>query len=141
MPLTQRGTSANKHLNDEPLRQLRNTSDYDEIDLLDKRIIDECPERGYAPPLNSKVKFATLPISQSTLLGLSRGDEEVLGKNGKKRKSEVAKRGVTGRSRGKNAKDMGDDIKKFIVMTDIQHAVIPHALKGRDILGAAKTGR
>ncbi len=30
--------------------------------------------------------------------------------------------------------------KKFSVMTDIQHACIPHALAGRDILGAARTG-
>lgn len=30
--------------------------------------------------------------------------------------------------------------KKFSVMTDIQNACIPHALAGRDILGAARTG-
>jgi ATP-dependent RNA helicase DDX10/DBP4 len=29
----------------------------------------------------------------------------------------------------------------FTVMTAIQNACIPHALAGRDILGAAKTGR
>ena len=29
---------------------------------------------------------------------------------------------------------------KFVVMTDIQRASLPHALCGRDILGAAKTG-
>jgi ATP-dependent RNA helicase DDX10/DBP4 len=28
-----------------------------------------------------------------------------------------------------------------LIMTDIQNACIPHALKGRDILGAARTGR
>lgn len=30
--------------------------------------------------------------------------------------------------------------KKFSTMTDIQNACIPHALVGRDILGAARTG-
>jgi ATP-dependent RNA helicase DDX10/DBP4 len=34
----------------------------------------------------------------------------------------------------------GDKRKKFITMTPIQNACIPHALAGRDILGAARTG-
>jgi ATP-dependent RNA helicase DDX10/DBP4 len=29
---------------------------------------------------------------------------------------------------------------KYKIMTDIQRASIPHALCGRDVLGAAKTG-
>mmetsp|Transcript_1518 Transcript_1518/g.2178 ORF Transcript_1518/g.2178 Transcript_1518/m.2178 type:complete len:774 (+) Transcript_1518:53-2374(+) len=31
-------------------------------------------------------------------------------------------------------------VKSFTIMTDIQNATIPHALGGRDILGAARTG-
>eukprot|EP00977_Amphora_coffeiformis_P004169 scaffold846_cov168-Amphora_coffeaeformis.AAC.26 len=34
----------------------------------------------------------------------------------------------------------GLDIANYTIMTDIQNACIPHALAGRDILGAAKTG-
>lgn len=40
------------------------------------------------------------------------------------------------------SKKMKDGLRKaeFIDMTDIQRASLPHALCGRDILGAAKTG-
>ena len=34
----------------------------------------------------------------------------------------------------------GLDVSNFTIMTDIQNACIPHALIGRDILGAARTG-
>jgi len=34
----------------------------------------------------------------------------------------------------------GLENRSFVTMTDIQHAVIPHALTGRDVLGAARTG-
>lgn len=34
----------------------------------------------------------------------------------------------------------GLDVANYTIMTDIQNACIPHALAGRDILGAAKTG-
>lgn len=36
---------------------------------------------------------------------------------------------------------MGLDAHSFVSMTDIQAACIPHALAGRDVLGAARTGR
>jgi ATP-dependent RNA helicase DDX10/DBP4 len=90
----------------------------DEIVSLEKRISKETPARGYAPPLGQKVEFRSLAISEATLQGLTEGE------GGGKRK--------------KNPD--GSDCKTFTVMTDIQNACIPHALAGRDILGAAKTG-
>ena len=76
----------------------------EEIEALTKRIEDEAPARGYAPPLNQTMAFRALPLSQQTLRGL-----------------ESAK-------------------TPFTTMTAIQNACIPHALTGRDILGAARTG-
>jgi ATP-dependent RNA helicase DDX10/DBP4 len=73
-----------------------------EIESLNQRIAEETPKRGYAPPLDQQVTFASLPISQTTLQGLT--------------------------------------AHNFEHATAIQHACIPHALAGRDILGAAKTG-
>lgn len=76
-----------------------------EIEDLSRRVIEEAPKRGYAPPLQQPVAFRALPLSEQTLRGL-------------------------------------EDSKKtpFTTMTDIQNACIPHALAGRDILGAARTG-
>lgn len=76
-----------------------------EIDSLQQRILDETPERGYAPPLHQQMAFRTLPLSENTLRGLE-----------------------------------GSSKKSFSTMTAIQSACIPHALAGRDILGAARTG-
>ena len=75
-----------------------------EVANLTKRIKEEEPERGYAPPLEQRVAFRALPLSEATLRGL-----------------EEAK-------------------PPFTTMTAIQNACIPHALSGRDVLGAAKTG-
>ena len=90
----------------------------EEISSLDKRIAEEAPARGYAPPLGQQIKFSSLPISQATLQGLTEGD---------------------GGSKRKKSPD-GNEPKTFTIMTDIQNACIPHALAGRDVLGAAKTG-
>ncbi len=90
------------------------TSQHDiskEIEMLEERIKDEAPERGYAPPLSQVVAFRSLPLSRATLSGLEGND---------------------------NAKK---NAKRFTTMTAIQNACILHALAGRDILGAAKTGR
>lgn len=76
----------------------------EEIDVLNRRVIDEAPARGCIPPIQQRVAFRALPISQATLMGLEGGKTP------------------------------------FTTMTDIQNACIPHALAGRDILGAAKTG-
>jgi len=80
-------------------------------------------ERGYVPQPNQNVPFNTLPISSETLQGLSDPNNSSTSKNKK-------------RSRNQN-QSMRKDFK---IMTDIQHACIPHALLGRDILGAARTG-
>eukprot|EP00816_Leptocylindrus_hargravesii_P005929 CAMPEP_0196811982 /NCGR_PEP_ID=MMETSP1362-20130617/20171_1 /TAXON_ID=163516 /ORGANISM="Leptocylindrus danicus, Strain CCMP1856" /LENGTH=775 /DNA_ID=CAMNT_0042187397 /DNA_START=43 /DNA_END=2367 /DNA_ORIENTATION=- len=80
-------------------------------------------ERGYVPQPNQNVPFNTLPLSSETLQGLSDPNSTSTSKNKK-------------RSRNQN-QSMRKDFK---IMTDIQHACIPHALLGRDILGAARTG-
>lgn len=77
-----------------------------EIASLAARIQQETPDRGYAPPLEQRVAFRALPLSEPTLRGLE-----------------------------------GAKPAPFTTMTAIQNACIPHALAGRDILGAARTGR
>ena len=42
----------------------------EEIESLSKRVIEEAPARGYAPPLSQVVAFQALPISTATLRGL-----------------------------------------------------------------------
>jgi superfamily II DNA/RNA helicase len=74
-----------------------------EIAALERRIEEESPARGFAPPLTQRVAFRALPLSGATLRGLEEAP--------------------------------------FATMTAIQNACIPHALAGRDVLGAAKTGR
>jgi len=86
-------------LDDSETRQSRMEQ---EIETLQKRIVDECPAKGYVPPHHHRVAFRTLPLSEATLRGL--------------------------------------DEAPFTTMTTIQNACIPHALAGRDILGAARTG-
>ncbi|GAX18700.1 ATP-dependent RNA helicase DDX10/DBP4 [Fistulifera solaris] len=76
----------------------------EEIASLSKRVVEEAPACGYAPPLNQTMAFRALPISEKTLQGL-----------------EACK-------------------TPYTTMTAIQNACIPHALAGRDILGAARTG-
>mmetsp|Transcript_30047 Transcript_30047/g.65057 ORF Transcript_30047/g.65057 Transcript_30047/m.65057 type:complete len:766 (+) Transcript_30047:115-2412(+) len=84
----------------------KSTIEQDEIASLEMRIIEEAPAKGYAPPLDQRVAFRALPISDATLRGL----------------------------------ESGHKTKKFTTMTAIQNACIPHALAGRDVLGAARTG-
>lgn len=107
------------------------------IQKLQKRIDEECPDRGYAPPLNQKVSFRSLPISEPTLRGLEEGDGK--GNNGGNNNSNNSSNG--GKSKNKKKANNFSNKKQFWTMTDIQNACIPHALKGRDILGAARTGR
>jgi hypothetical protein len=96
---------------------------------LRNRIHSECPARGSAPPLNQKVSFRSLPISELTLRGLEEGDKN----NGNKH--------AGGKGGNNKTKKNASNKKQFLIMTDIQNACIPHALRGRDILGAARTGR
>eukprot|EP00970_Alexandrium_tamarense_P018634 scaffold13357_cov194-Alexandrium_tamarense.AAC.11 len=111
------------------------TLEQSKISNLQRRIQEECPERGYAPPLNQKVSFRSLPISEGTLRGLEEGD-------GKNDKNNGSSNNNNGGGAGKSKKKTSNfsNKKQFWVMTDIQNACIPHALKGRDILGAARTG-
>eukprot|EP00804_Cyclotella_cryptica_P003315 CCRYP_012827-RA/>CCRYP_012827-RA protein AED:0.22 eAED:0.22 QI:114/1/1/1/1/1/4/1100/513 len=97
-----------------------------QILALQKRIASECPPRGHVPPLNQKVSFRSLPLSEATLRGLEEGDGKAESATGGKDKNK--KKNVSSRK------------KQFLIMTDIQNAAIPHALRGRDILGAARTG-
>jgi|UPI000581A7D3 ATP-dependent RNA helicase DDX10/DBP4 len=85
-------------------KEQRKAESEKEVEILTKRVVEEAPARGYAPPIDQRVAFRALAISQVTLRGL-----------------ESAK-------------------TPFTTMTDIQNACIPHALAGRDILGAARTG-
>ena len=124
------------------------------IDRLRERLQEECPARGFAPPLNQKVSFRSLPISDATLRGLEGGDDDNGGGDGGKRKKrQQQKRKINdgdggggknnndSRNKNKNGGDNLSNKKQFWTMTDIQNACIPHALMGRDILGAARTGR
>ena len=122
------------------------------ISTLQKRIINECPSRGYAPPLNQKVSFRSLPISEATLRGLEEGDgksnQQQQGKHGRgansSNSSNNSSNQQSSQQKGRNNKKKSNNLsikKRFWTMTDIQNACIPHALCGRDILGAARTGR
>ena len=116
------------------------------ISTLQKRITNECPSRGYAPPLNQKVSFRSLPISEATLRGLEEGDGKS-NQQGSKRgrgannSNNSHQNSQNGRNNNKKKSNNLSIKKQFWTMTDIQNACIPHALCGRDILGAARTGR
>lgn len=75
--------------------------------------------------------FRSLPISDYTLRGLEEG-------NGK---ATAATNGSSNNDKKKKRQNNFSNKKQFWNMTDIQNACIPHALRGRDILGAARTGR
>jgi ATP-dependent RNA helicase DDX10/DBP4 len=109
------------------------TREQNNITNLQKRILDECPNRGYAPPLNQKVAFRSLPISDCTLRGLEEGNGKTTGNNKNNKNNDKKK------NKRNNSSNFSNK-KQFWNMTDIQNACIPHALRGRDILGAARTG-
>ena len=96
-------------------KKKRYKTEDEEIIILEKRIKDETPARGYAPALTDEIPFRSLALSENTLRGLE-GDVYM------------------NQSQKKKVK------KSFEIMTAIQNTCIPHALAGRDILGAAKTG-
>ena len=85
-------------------QRIKSIDPLEEISSLEKKVLEDAPDRGYIPPLSQKVAFRALPISHTTLRGLEEASPP------------------------------------FTTMTDIQNACIPHALAGRDILGAARTG-
>lgn len=75
--------------------------------------------------------FRSLPISDYTLRGLEEGNGKAAATNSSNNNDKKKKK------RQNNFSNK----KQFWNMTDIQNACIPHALRGRDILGAARTGR
>jgi ATP-dependent RNA helicase DDX10/DBP4 len=84
----------------------------DDFAALQKRCLDEAPKRGHAVAIN---------ISSSTAAGSS---SDALFAT-----MPISSRTLEGLAKG-----------NFTAMTAIQQAVLPHALAGRDVLGAAKTG-
>ncbi|KAN0041165.1 hypothetical protein ACTFIV_003701 [Dictyostelium citrinum] len=99
-----------------------------EIKAIEQRLIDEAPQRGTNPLAN---------ISPSSTTGLTT-------KNDKEKEKEY-------KIDYPSATDFKDlpisqltlkalTESKFLKLTDIQRASLPHTLCGRDILGAAKTG-
>lgn len=95
----------------------------DEIKLLDSWIQSQKPDSGSNPmsfpPLPSKAPIGRLDDNTFSLYaGVTRFNQLPVSKKTKDGLREA----------------------KFVKMTDIQRASLPHALCGRDILGAAKTG-
>ena len=125
-------------------RNATRTMEQTNISTLQSRIKSECTQRGYAPPLNQKVSFRSLPISEATLRGLEEGDGKQNQNGNKKRNQQQRGGGNNNNNNNNNRKKNTSNFsskKQFWTMTDIQNACIPHALMGRDILGAARTGR
>ncbi|KAL9179156.1 hypothetical protein ACHAXT_008446 [Thalassiosira profunda] len=121
-------------------RPTAQSSERQSIARLRRRLRDECPARGYAPPLAQKVAFRSLPLSEATLRGLEEGDGKQHQNGGKRGRGRSGRNGGPNRNQRNNKGDNLSAKKQFWTMTDIQNACIPHALRGRDILGAARTG-
>ncbi len=87
-----------------------------EIAELSERVLSEAPARGANPLLTESDEVAE-------------AGKVVYGKQKRFSELPLSKRTLAGLREG-----------KFERLTDIQRAAIPHALAGRDVLGAAKTG-
>ncbi|CAH8381892.1 unnamed protein product [Eruca vesicaria subsp. sativa] len=103
-------------------KQMR-INEREEIELLEQWIESQKPDSGSNPlalgPLPKDAKIGKLEDGEfSRYAGVRRFDQLPI--------SDLTKRGLKA--------------GKFVDMHDIQTAVLPHALCGRDILGAAKTG-
>ena len=86
-----------------------------EIDTLAARVIEEAPELG-ANPLDTDQE--KINVEKTTFVRARKFAD-----------LPISQRTLAGLAKG-----------KWQRMTDIQRAAIPHALAGRDVLGAAKTG-
>ncbi|KAK8579122.1 hypothetical protein V6N13_142346 [Hibiscus sabdariffa] len=108
-------------------KQQKNT-EFQEIEILNEWIESQKPESGSNPlaidPLKSKSPIGRIVDPESGVVSFSRyaGSRKFY-------ELPISKRTKNGLERG-----------GFKKMTDIQVASLPHALCGRDILGAAKTG-
>lgn len=107
-------------------KQIR-LNEVEEIILLNKWIESQKPDSGSNPlsfgPLPKDAKIGLVEDSKdgtvfSRYAGVRRFDQLPI--------SDKTKRGLKG--------------AKYVDMTDVQRAALPHALCGRDILGAARTG-
>ncbi|MCI20106.1 DEAD-box ATP-dependent RNA helicase 32-like [Trifolium medium] len=116
-----------KEFHKKQLRKLRSKEfrkkQIDEINLLNSWIQSQKPESGSnpmsVPPLPNNSPVGRLADGTfSRYAGVARFEQLPISKNIKK---------ALIRS-------------KFVSMTDIQRASLPHALCGRDVLGASKTG-
>ncbi|XP_028771533.1 DEAD-box ATP-dependent RNA helicase 32-like [Neltuma alba] len=105
------------------LHKQQRLAEEDEIKLLDSWIQSQKPDSGSNPmsfpPLSSKEPIGCIDSNTfSRYAGVTRFDQLPISKKTKDGLLEA----------------------KFVKMTDIQRASLPHALCGRDILGASKTG-
>ncbi|KAK6269668.1 hypothetical protein POUND7_006773 [Theobroma cacao] len=110
------------------VRKKHKENEFQEIEVLNEWIESQKPESGFNPlsldPLQSKMPIGRIVDPQSGAVSFSRyaGARKFY-------ELPISKRAKNGLEEG-----------GFKKMTDIQVASLPHALCGRDILGAAKTG-
>ena len=90
-----------------------------EIEELTRRVIDEAPAPGENPLDTEAAEISQAAASSTGEFAKARKFAEL----------PISQRTLAGLAKG-----------KWTRMTDIQRAAIPHALAGRDVLGAAKTG-
>jgi ATP-dependent RNA helicase DDX10/DBP4 len=122
--------------------------DQREIDELEKRVHAEAPAPGTNPlaeDLNRKRKHAELEaVSKAASKAASKASSSSSSSSSQSEQKDKAEKGVNPRLFSTLALSQRTlkalERKKFTRMTDIQRAAIPHALAGRDVLGAARTG-
>lgn len=100
------------------IRQGRKNNEEEELKEIERRLVEECPPKG------------SNPLSED----FNRSNSERTPENYFPSAKEFKYLPISSRTKG------GLHISHYHTMTDIQRASIPHALIGRDILGAAKTG-
>ncbi|CAN0910111.1 DEAD-box ATP-dependent RNA helicase 32, partial [Linum grandiflorum] len=105
------------------IRQERRSAELDEIALLKEWIESQKPESG-SNPLALKPLPADAPVGR-----LHDGSFSCYSAASKFRELPLSKKTIDALTKG-----------GYVNMTEIQRASLPHALCGRDVLGAAKTG-
>jgi ATP-dependent RNA helicase DDX10/DBP4 len=104
----------NKQGNSSKIPRGRKRTFDDDLAELQKRCLEEAPKRGHAVAINSSSSSGSTSDHVGTTLFAT---------------MPISSRTLEGLAQA-----------KFSAMTAIQQAVLPHALAGRDVLGAAKTG-